>query len=159
MIFLFFFNYFTHDVIYQLLFLNFKVFLTHSFLILLSFRSLCTPTGKSTGGVSSSISVCIVGESNDAVTTAGRNVACSSKTFRSSTRLGAGCARAYTKQEQGHAEMELLCREPVTGMENSLKNEHCPAVVLAEHRIDKEDEVRINYFIFAQNKCDFFPKK
>ena len=62
--------------------------------------------------------------------------------------LDAGRARAHTKQEQGITETEVLCRETVTGMENALKNEHCP-VILTEQRDRIEEEVSvILYFIY-----------
>ena len=114
---------------------------------------MCTPTGKSTDG-DSSTSVCIIGESSRAATATNARIneissECSSETSATLTaKLGAGRARAHTKQEQGITETEVLCRETVTGMENALKNEHCP-VILTEQRDRIEEEVSvILYFIF-----------
>ena len=131
-----------HDVISNTTLSNLK-FLTQSFCSTFLY-TLCTLTGKSTDGINST-SVCIVGESSRAATDAGRNEItseCFSETFANLTaNLRAGRARAHTKQEQGIAETEVLCRETVTGMENSLKNEHYP-VVLTEQRDRIEEEVR-----------------
>ena len=126
-------------------------FLTQSFCSTFLY-TLCTLTGKSTDGINNTF-ICIVGESSRAATDAGRNgqisSESSSETFAKLTAsLDAGCARAHTKQEQGITETEVLCRETVTGMENALKNEHCP-VILTEQRDRIEEEVSvILYFIF-----------
>ena len=62
--------------------------------------------------------------------------------------LSAGRARAHTKQEQGITETEVLCRETVTGMENSLKNEHCPVILTEQRDRIEEEEVSLYYILF-----------
>ena len=131
-----------HDVNVRLLF-NFKVPDT---IPLFHFSlTLCTLTDKSTAGVSST-SVCIVGESSCAATATNARIneissECSSETSATlRAKLGAGRARAHTKQEQGIAETEVLCHGTATGMKNSLKNEYC-LVVLTERRDRIKEEV------------------
>ena len=94
--------------------------------------TLCTLAGKSTHDGVSSTSVCIVGESSRAATATNARI-----NATLIAKLGSGRARAHTKQEQGIAETEVLCRG--TG-QYSLKNEYCP-VVLTEQRDRIKEEV------------------